>query len=387
MLTLKLQKPSGKTIIRLLLVSILSACAQTPSRAQGAKQFAGQQSREDGWNAASAESVQLSAARLQAMDADIRAGKFKKITSVLVARRGKLVHESYFDDAGRDGLRNTRSATKTITGMLVGIAIDKGLLAGVDVPVMRFFADKRPVQNADPRKEKITVEDFLTMSSLLECNDWTQFSRGNEERMYLVEDWIKFTLDLPIRGFPDWVPKPKDSPYGRSFSYCTAGVVVLGGLLERATRMPLTEFAQKNLFAPLGIDKPGWQFTPAGTAMTGGGLKLRSQDLLKLGQLYLNGGLWKGSRLISAGWLQASTQPRARIDDKTEYGYLWWLGSFGSNGKSFKSYFMTGAGGNKVFVIPELEMAVVITSENFREPDMHTLSERLLTDYILAAVE
>jgi CubicO group peptidase (beta-lactamase class C family) len=321
------------------------------------------------------------------MDAAVRSGQFKKITSILVARRGKLVHESYFDEAGREALRNTRSATKTVTGMLIGMAIEKGLLAGVQAPVMKFFPDKRPLQNADPRKEKITVEDFLTMSSLLECNDWTQFSRGNEERMYLIEDWIKFTLDLPVKGFPDWVTKPKDSPYGRSFSYCTAGVVVLGGVIERATRTSVVEFARQNLFAPLGIEKPGWQFTPTGQAMTGGGLKLRSRDLLKLAQLYLNGGVWKGRRVISEPWVKASTSPHARIDEKTEYGYLWWLQSFEAKGKSFPSYFMTGSGGNKVFIFPGLDMVVTITSENFRAPDQHTLSEQLLTDYILSAVE
>ena len=378
---LNLHQLAERGVALVLLTSILM---QAPS-ARGARRTSLTQTDE--WESASAESVGLSAERLQAMDAAVRSGQFKKITSILVARRGKLVHESYFDEAGREALRNTRSATKTVTGMLIGMAIEKGLLAGVQAPVMKFFPDKRPLQNADPRKEKITVEDFLTMSSLLECNDWTQFSRGNEERMYLIEDWIKFTLDLPVKGFPDWVTKPKDSPYGRSFSYCTAGVVVLGGVIERATRTSVVEFARQNLFAPLGIEKPGWQFTPTGQAMTGGGLKLRSRDLLKLAQLYLNGGVWKGRRVISEPWVKASTSPHARIDEKTEYGYLWWLQSFEAKGKSFPSYFMTGSGGNKVFIFPGLDMVVTITSENFRAPDQHTLSEQLLTDYILSAVE
>lgn len=121
------------------------------------------------WVRADPGSEGVSAERLRAMDSAISAGTFQRTTSVLIARRGRLVHEAYFDDLGADGLRNTRSVTKTVTGMLVGIAINQGLLPGVQAPVLPFFPDRLPLENPDPRKDRITVEDFLTMSSLLEC--------------------------------------------------------------------------------------------------------------------------------------------------------------------------------------------------------------------------
>ena len=305
----------------------------------------------------------------------VNRGDFKQITSVLVSRHGQIVYEHYFDAGGADALRNTRSVTKTITGMLVGIAIEKKLLPGVDAHPLSYFPEIHP---DDPRKAKITVEDFLTMSSLLECDDNNNFSRGNEERMYLVEDWTRFLFDLPIKGFPDWTDKPADSPYGRAWSYCTAGVVALGPMLERATKQSIPDFAQAYLFRPLGITDVKWQFQPKGTAMTGGGLGLRSRDLLKFAELYLDG----GRGIISKEWVARSLAPHAQVKEGTDYGYLWWLQSFGGH----PAFFMTGTGGNKVFGFPDLDAAVVITTTNFRVAGAHPLSEKLLTDFILPAL-
>jgi CubicO group peptidase (beta-lactamase class C family) len=347
----------------------------------------------DGWLTVSPDAVGIDSKRLQEMASAVTSDAFTKITSIVLARRGRLVYEAYFDDLGREDLRNTRSATKTITGMLIGIAIDQGLLPGVDAPVVAFFPDKLPTQHPDPRKELITVEDFLTMSSLLECDDFNSFSRGHEERMYTLEDWVQFTLDLPIRGFPTWFPNgptaPAAQPYGRAFSYCTAGVVTLGAVLERATGMAVPPFTDNHLFGPLGITRREWQLTPTGSAMTGGGLALRSRDLAKLGQLYLNGGIWGSASVISQRWVEASIRPHARIDDETEYGYLWWLRAFSrqSTGDRHDAYFMSGNGGNKVFVFPDLELVAVITSTNYGAPGMHQQVERLLSEYILDAVE
>lgn len=335
------------------------------------------------WTTAPPAAEGLSAAKLDAMSAAIKAGEFQKITSVLVARHGRLVFEAYYDADGAEARRNTRSVTKTVTAMLAGAAIARGALPGVDAPIKAYFKRRPPAANPDPRKEKVTVEDLLTMSSIAECDDDNQYSRGNEERMYLIEDWVGFYLDLPVRGFPEWSPKPEASPYGRAFSYCTAGVVTLGQVVENAVKKPLPAFADEVLFKPLGIENPKWQMSPTGLAMGGGGLGLRSRDLLKLGQLYANGGQWEGKPVLPADFVKASVTPHANARENTDYGYLVWLQTFNGH----KAWLMSGSGGQKVAIVPDLDLVAVITTTNFGVRQPHAISEKLLADHILAAVE
>jgi len=321
------------------------------------------------------------------MERAVAQGEFGKITSIVIARQGDVICETYFEgDAST--LRDTRSVTKSVTGMLVGVAIDKGFLPGASAAVLPFFADKQPLQNLDRRKWQITIEDLLTMSSILECNDSNSFSQGHEERMYLVEDWVKFTLDLPVRGFPSWSAKPADCPHGRSFSYCTAGAVTLGEIVERASQSSVQEFAAENLFGPLDIREMKWGTGPLGTANTGGGLALRSRDLLKLGQLYMQGGQWQGNAVISREWVDASLRPHVRVDAERDYGYLFWLQKFKTAaGKEHAAFYMAGNGGNKVAIFPEAQVVVVITSIDYNTRGMHQRTNQLLTDYILPALE
>jgi CubicO group peptidase (beta-lactamase class C family) len=340
----------------------------------------------DGWVTAEPESQGVAAKPLHEMETAIRAGEYKKIGSVLIARHGKLIYEGYFDGDATT-LRDTRSATKSITDALVGIAIAEKKLSGVDARVLALLPERaRKMQNPDPRKDKITVEDFLTMSSPLECDDWNDASRGNEERMYVIEDWAQFILDLPVRGHMHLGEQPETPKYGRNFSYCTGGVFVLSEVLQKATGVRTDRYAQAKLFDPLGVSTVQWVYSPLDVPQTGGGLRLRSRDLLKIAELYRNGGMWQGRRIVDESWVKASTQPHAQIDEETEYGYLWWLKTFKSGGKGYPAYFMSGNGGNKVAVFPGLDLAVVITSTNYNTRGMHEQTEKLLTDYILVAV-
>lgn len=278
--------------------------------------------------------------------------EYGEITSVLASQDGEIVTEEY-SDGDRDALRNTRSCTKTIAGMLMGLAIDRGVVAGVDIRVEELLGEPAP---------PVTVRELLTMSSCLDCNDWDETSPGNEERMYPRHDWLGFVLGLPLRATT-------------GFSYCTAGVVALGIALERALGEPLSDFAQRELFTPLGIERTEWAKTPRGEVSTAGGLQLTSRSLLRLGELYLH----RGEGLVPQSWADESIRPHARIDATTQYGYLWWLKEFGGE----HSFYMTGMGGNRVHVFPGRKLVAVITSTNFGRPDAHVLSDRLLEAEIL----
>ena len=278
---------------------------------------------------------------------------YGQITSVVVSEHGEIVVEEYAE-GDAETLRNTRSCTKTVAGMLLGIAIERGVVDGVDARLEELLGEPAP---------PVVLGDLLTMSSCLDCNDWDDSSPGNEELMYPQEDWLGFALGLPLRE-------------RTGFSYCTAGVVALGIALERALGEALSDFARRELFDPLGIERAEWQHTPRGETSTAGGLELTSRSLLRLGELYLR----DGEGLVPRDWVAESIRPHARIDAETEYGYLWWLKEYAGE----RTFFMTGMGGNRVHVFPALELVAVITTTNFGRRDAHDLSDRLLVGEILS---
>lgn len=366
------------------LLPLVLACAAMPAVA--ASPYSPPQVLSDGWPVADAGRAGWDTSQFVELERRVADKTYKGITSVVVAHRGSLVYERYFEGGARDTLNDLRSATKSVTALLVGAAIDRGLIPDAQAKVYAYFADKRPFGHPDPRKDAFTLEDLLTMSSLWECDDDNAFSSGNEERMYVTEDWLRFALDLPIKGFAPWMAKPADSPYGRAFAYCTAGAFVAGAVVERAAGKPLDAFAAEVLERPLGITAARWNSAPGGVVMGGGGTRYRSRDAAKLGQLVVDGGRWRERQVVPAAWIAAATTPRARARDDAEYGYLLWRLHFPSRGGDVAVWAMSGNGGNYVFMSPERKLVVVITSTAYNQRFAHPQSQEIFRDLILAAL-
>ncbi len=326
--------------------------------------------------------------KLNDLTSKIKQAEFKQMTSVLVSHQQQILYEQYFNDGGPEVQNDMRSASKSITSLAIGLAIEAGLIKDVQQAVLPFFPDKMPINNPDPRKSAMTIEDLLTMSSLLECDDWNSASRGNEEKMYIIEDWSKFILDLPIRGTAPWRKTPAKSKYGRAAYYCTGGVQVLADIVERATGQKMSDYLQAKLFSPLGIQPPVNSFTPLGVTNGGGGMRLTARDWLKIGHMMQNKGQYNNQQIISSNWVEASFKRRAVIDAdrKVEYGYLWWINDFTIGEQTITTFAAAGNGGNYLFMLPSLDATVVITSTAYNTNYMHRQSQKILTDFIIPAL-
>ncbi|RXS41529.1 class C beta-lactamase-related serine hydrolase [Idiomarina sp. 29L] len=324
------------------------------------------------WEVSELEKQNIKASLIKDMHRKLLTDNYPGISSVLLVRNNKLVFETYFNNFDKDKLHSTRSASKVITSLLIGIAIDKGYIKSVNESVFAYFPEYNgKIEHWDPRKNDISIAHVLSMTSGV---------KGNEDAMYPTDDWIKFYLDQPLVADP-----------GSSFSYATSGVVTLGNIISRASGMSIPEFADKFLFEPMGIDDVRWPITNSlnnqGLAMTGGGLNMRPRDMAKIGQLILNQGQWKGGQLVSESWINESTQKHATSNFKGEdFGYLWRMRNRNINGQTIHSIEAWGNGGQFIMIFPKLELVAVFTGEYYGQfPEMEQ-AFGLLEEYILPAV-
>lgn len=308
--------------------------------------------------------------RLREMVQRIAEGAYPGVHSVLVLEDDSLVLEEYFYEYDRDMPHQLRSATKSVVSTLVGIAIDRGLIPGVDSPVLPFFAEEyETLDSLTDAKRRITIRDLLTQRSGLACDDWNPESPGNEVRMGQADDWVKFVLDLPMAGEP-----------GAESSYCSGGVKVLGRIVEKVAGIPLEAFAEQYLFGPLGIGMYDWRFDPdRSSAETFTQISLRPRDMAKLGVLFANGGRWGARRVVSEEWIAASLSSHTKLGD-TDYGYLWWRPYLNVPGGSHHGVSAQGNGGQEIQLWPDLDLVIVLTGGNYNRSSH---SNTLLIQYVL----
>jgi CubicO group peptidase (beta-lactamase class C family) len=376
-----------KMRLRALLLILL--CAVWVVSCAPARTYRIPEQTDDGWQTASLDEVGIDEKEIGEAIARINDDTYQNVHSVLIVKDGKLVFEEYFSgytwdyngdqfrgeltDFGIDTIHNLASVTKSFTSALVGIAIDHGFIQGVDEKVFAFFPEYADLK--DERKESITLEHLLTMTSGLAWNEMElPYSNTNNDlvQLFIVSDPIEYILAKPVVNEP-----------GAKWYYNGGGTNLLGKVIREATGLRMDGFAKEYLFAPLGITDYEWDHINPDMIHASGNLRLRPRDMAKLGYLFLNGGTWKGERIVSGEWIEASTKGRVSPSWFDGYGYQWWRQTYQSNSTSVDSFFAGGWGGQRIMVFPGLDLVVVFTGGNYvaEEP-----VDEIITRYILPAV-
>jgi len=273
------------------------------------------------------------------------------IHSLLLIRNGYLVMEAYFYPNSKGIIHDVASVTKSITSILIGIAIDNGFIKNVHQPVLDFFADRK-IANLDDRKKRLTIEHLLTMRTGL-CRDFRDGERQLDD-MRQTDDWVQYMLDQPMLTEP-----------GTEFAYCTGGTHLLSAIITQATGLNELEFAQKYLFEPLGINEMIWPADSQGNSTGGFDLHLHPLDMAKIGYLLLNNGIWTDKQIISKKWIEQSTMVHVTLDDGEHYGYLWW-----SPDESPDLIEARGRGGQRIIFSKQKNVVVVFTGSGFEPGDV-----------------
>jgi len=329
----------------------------------------------DGWVTASISDVNINKGELDRLIDSIHSKNLVNTHSVLIAKEDKLVFETYFEGFNVNIPHDLRSASKSISSAIIGIAIDDKIIENVNQKLYDFIPASYQYTK-DSLKSKIKIKDLLTMSSGLDVNNLAY--EGYYQDPNNSKSWLTTVLEAPI------VKEP-----GTYADYGSANPFLLGVYLNKRLEKPLETYMDEKLFAPLGITNYINQTDDTTTIpYFGGGILLTPRDMLKFGQLYLNGGTWNGKRIISESWVEESFKKYMRLQDrkdKNEYGYLWWHDTYIINGKAIQSIEARGAGGQFISVIPELKSVVVITAGNFRNRKGNQ-SREIFEEFILPAI-
>jgi CubicO group peptidase (beta-lactamase class C family) len=319
------------------------------------------------WRTVTPEAQGMNSSRLNDMITQIELLNYN-VDSVSIIRNGYLVfHELPSGNYDGVALHIMASVTKSIASLLVGIAIDMGYITSLNQKIIDFFPN-RTIANMDARKENWTLEHLLTMTSGLSWDESSNPYDSPLNSFYQLSrsaNWIQHMLDLPMVSEP-----------GAGWAYNSGSSFLLSPIIELLTNMTFSEFAEENLFGPLGITNYQWHKNPNGYDMTNGGLDLGALDLAKIGHLLLNNGFWDGLQVVSSEWVAESTSTHYTFTETRGYGYLWWTLP------DIESFDAKGALNQHLIVSPENDLVVAVTADiQSGNPIMP-----LFRDYILPAI-
>jgi len=271
------------------------------------------------------------------------AKELPRLHSLLVSRRGELVLERYFNGARATRPANIKSASKSIISALVGVAIDRRLMAGVETPIASYFPELK--KDRDAGKQRITIEDLLTMRSGLETTSNRNYGAWVQSR-----NWVQHALNRPLLSAP-----------GMQMDYSTGNTHLLSAILTKATGTSTWQFANDTIGRPLGFTIARWPRDPQGIYFGGNDMLLTPRQMVAFGQLYLDRGRVRGRQIVPESWIDRSFVPRGRSHwSDQEYGYGWWIRDLGGH----RTYYAWGFGGQYIFVVPDLQLVVVTTSSS-----------------------
>lgn len=304
----------------------------------------------------------------QGLDSDVLADAFDyvrdhdtRIHSLTIVRNGRILLDAYFWPFQNGQLHDVASVTKSVTTTLAGIAAGQGAFAGLSQPLTSIFSG-RAMAKLDERKQRLSLRHLMSMSSGLDC----QAAHGEITlgQMRQSKDWTQFMLDRSMSDEP-----------GSRFEYCSGGMHLLSAAITKATGLSALDFAQRELFSPLGISKVTWPADAQGVSYGWGDLRLEPRDMAKLGYLWLNHGRWEDRQIIPKGWMEAAVQAQARppfTDQK--YGYGFWL----HTSRRPLEFEAVGRGGQRITVVPEKNIVVVFTGGQFEPGEVGAFIGRAL---------
>jgi CubicO group peptidase (beta-lactamase class C family) len=323
---------------------------------------------DTGWRTASPSQVKMDSRALGALGDRLARGDVPGIHSLVVVRHGYVVIERYFNGSLRDDLHTLQSVTKSITSLVTGIALGEGRLRAADT-VLRILPEYATLTGGDARKEAVTVHDLLTMRSGIDFYEDPYSGSPLQQLNNSRDDWVRIVLAQPMNAAP-----------GARWQYNSGGVILLAGVVTRATGVAFDDYAATKLLTPIGITRYAWFRSPFdGLPHAGGGLNLRAIDLARIGYLVLRNGRWRDTQVVPAQWLGESmiprtVRPRTLGSHVTDYGYLWWLLPLDRSGSTSSAdnviWTASGAFSQWLFVIPSQELVVAVTAntQSFSAP-------------------